>query len=108
MVAAVVGESMSSISTKDLLMKLKALKPKMAARYKVKEVGLFGSFVRGEQRSASDIDVLADFEEGADLFHLVGLALFLEEELGRGVDVIPKRALRAELRESVLKEVLPL
>ena len=48
---------MSSISTKDLLMKLKALKPKMAARYKVKEVGLFGSFVRGEQRSASDIDV---------------------------------------------------
>lgn len=98
---------MSAMSPKDLLMRLRALKPKMAARYKVREAGLFGSFVRGEQGRASDIDVLVDFEEGADLFDLVGLALFLEEELGREVDVVPKRALRAELRESVLREVVP-
>lgn len=96
------------MTTKDLLMTLRALKPKMAARYKVREVGLFGSFVRGEQGGSSDIDVLVDFGEGADLFDLVGLALFLEEELGRKVDVVPKRALRAELRESVLAEVVPL
>jgi hypothetical protein len=94
--------------TKDLLMSLRALKPEMTARYKVKEVGLFGSFVRGEQGGASDIDVLVDFGEGADLFDLVGLALFLEEELGRKVDVVPKGALRAELRDSVLAEVVPL
>jgi len=99
---------MSTMSTKDLLVKLRALKPEMAARYKVKEVGLFGSFVRGEQGRASDIDVLVDFEEGADLLDLAGLGLFLEEELQRQVDIVPKRALRTELRESVLGEVVTL
>ncbi len=96
------------MNTEQLLMRLRGLKPEIAARYKVKEIGLFGSFVRGEQGRASDIDVLVEFEERADLFDLVGLALFLEEELQRGVDVVPKRALRAELRESVLREVVSL
>jgi hypothetical protein len=49
-----------------------------------------------------------DFEEEADLLDLIGLALRLEDELQRRVDVIPKRALRAELREAVLREVVAL
>ena len=98
---------MSTMNTEDLLVRLGALKPEMAAQYKVREIGLFGSFVRGEQGGGSDVDVLVDFEEGADLFDLVGLALFLEEELQREVDVVPRRALRAELRETVLREVVP-
>jgi len=98
---------MSAMNTEELLVKLGALKPEVATRYKVREIALFGSFVRGEQGGASDVDVLVDFEEGADLFDLVGLALFLEEELQRKVDVVPKRALRAELRETVLREVVP-
>lgn len=67
---------------------------------------MFGSCVRGEQTDASDIDVLVDFEEGADLFDLVGMALFFEEELRRRVDLVPRRALRAELKESVLAELV--
>jgi len=89
----------------EILRALRALKPDLMARYKVKEIGLFGSFVRGEQGETSDIDVLVDFEEGADLFDLVGLGLFLEEQLQRKVDVVDKSALRPELREVVLKEV---
>ena len=75
-------------------------------KYNVKEIGLFGSYLRGEQKETSDIDVLVDFEEGADLFSLVGLAMFLEEKLEIKVDVVPKRALRKELKEQVLKEVV--
>ncbi len=97
---------MSVMNTQDLLLKLKELKPTITARYKAKEIGLFGSFVRGEQSANSDVDVLVDFEEEADLFDLMGLALQLEEALQRKVDVIPKRALRAELREQVLQEVV--
>lgn len=74
--------------------------------YSVKEIGLFGSYLKGEQKVTSDIDVLVDFEEGADLFSLVGLAMFLEEKLGIKVDIVPKRALRKELRDEVLKEVI--
>jgi len=96
------------MNTQDLLAKLKELKPAIMARYKAKEMSLFGSFVRGEQGANSDIDVLVDFEEEADLFDLVGLAVRLEEELQRRVDIIPKRALRPELREAVLREVVAL
>jgi len=96
------------MNRQELLRKLTELKPKVAARYNVMEMGLFGSFVRGEQGEASDVDILVDFEEQADLFDLVGLALFLEEELRQRVDIVPKKALRAELRESVLREVMPL
>jgi len=91
----------------NLLADLRALKPRMAATYKVKAIGLFGSFVRGAQGLASDIDLLVDFEEGADLFDLVGLGLFLEQELQRKVDVVPRTALREELREVVISEVVP-
>ena len=91
---------------KDILSKLKKLKPTILANYKAKEIGLFGSFVRGEQSPNSDIDVLVEFESEADLFDLIGLSLFLEEELQRKVDVVPKRALRQELRDIVLPEVV--
>lgn len=101
-------KAMRPVNTEDLVIKLKKLKPIMAARYKAKEIGLFGSFVRGEQSAASDVDILVEFEEEADLFDLVGLALWLEEELQCNVDVIPKRALRPELRGSVLREVVAL
>lgn len=52
--------------------------------------------------------MLVEFEEGADLFDLMGLTLYLEEALQREVDVVPKRALRVEIQESVLHEVVPL
>ena len=94
------------MNTEDLLVRLRSLKPRATASYKAKELGLFGSFVRGEQGIGSDVDVLVEFEEGADLFDLMGLALFLEEELHRKVDVVPKRVLREEIREAVLREVV--
>ena len=91
----------------EVLTQLRALKPEILARFKVKEIGLFGSFVRGEQCTTSDIDILVEFEERADLFDLVGLGLFLEEQLQRKVDVVDKSALRPEIRGMVLREVAP-
>jgi len=95
-------------SKEDIFSTLRTLTPEMAARYKVKEIGLFGSSARREEEEESDIDLLVDFCEEASLFDLVGLALFLEERLGRKVDVVPKDSLRAEIRESVLREVVAL
>ncbi len=99
---------MAGMDTGQLVARLKGLKPEMLSRYKVKEVGLFGSFVRGEHTAASDIDILVDFNEDADLFDWMALALFLEKELQRKVDVVPKNALRTELRGPVLQEIVPL
>jgi uncharacterized protein len=94
------------VMTQGLLLKIRDLKPQMRNRFKVKEIQMFGSNVRGEQKESSDIDVLVEFEEGADLFDLVGLATFLEEQLRRRVDVIPKQALREEFRDSILREAV--
>jgi len=94
--------------TQEPILRLRDLKPQIRKRFKAKEIQLFGSNVRGEQGEGSDIDILVEFEEGADLFDLVGLATFLEEELQRKVDVIPKQALREELRDSILREAVPI
>ena len=87
---------------------LKNLKKDLKEKYNIKGIGIFGSLARGEQKETSDIDILVEFGENADLFNLVGLAIFLEGKLNRKVDVVPKKVLREEIRESVLKEVVSL
>jgi len=96
----------SMMNANEILSRLEALKPEMKRHYKVREIGLFGSWVRGEQHIESDIDLLVEFEEGADLFDWIGLALYLEEIFGRSVDVVPRKALRQELRPTVLEQVV--
>lgn len=91
---------------KGIKKKLKELEPLLKERFKVKRIGIFGSYLRREEKRGSDVDILVDFEEGANLFDLVGLALYLEKKLGQKVDVVPRRALRKEIKTSILKEVI--
>lgn len=91
---------------KQVLKKLKELKIEIKTNYKVKTIGLFGSYINDRQEDTSDIDLLVEFEDDADLFHYVGLSLFLEEYFNKKVDVISKPALKEELRENILQEVI--
>lgn len=75
-------------------------------RYRAEVKGLFGSFARGEQKVESDVDILVDFAEHADLFDYMGLGLFLEEKLNRKVDIVPQKALRKEIKAEVLRETV--
>jgi predicted nucleotidyltransferase len=56
-------------------------------KYKVREIGLFGSFVRGEQEDGSDIDLIVDFEEPS-IENLMGLSSFLENLFGKRVEIL--------------------
>ena len=89
----------------EILETLRQVKPELVKAFKVSEIGVFGSVIRGEQREESDIDILVDLEEEADLLDLIGLGQFLEERLHHKVDVVPTRALRQEIRDRVLNEV---
>jgi uncharacterized protein len=91
--------------TDEILDSLRQVKSELAAIFKVEEIGLFGSVIRGEQREDSDIDILVNLPKDADLLDLIGIGQFLEERLHHKVDVVPKESLRAEIRERVLKEV---
>ena len=88
-----------------ILRKLKEMKPELATRYKVRGIGLFGFWIREEQQAGSDIDLLVEFDDEADLFDMIGLGLYLEEIFGCPVDVVPRNALREELRDTVLRQV---
>ena len=73
-------------------------------RYDVKRAALFGSFVRGEQREDSDIDILVEFKDGKSLLDLAGLKIELEEALGRKVDILTYNSLHPLLRDKILQE----
>jgi len=72
----------------------------------VKRLGLFGSFVRGEQRADSDVDMLVEFERGQKTFdHFIQLSFLLEDLLGRGVELVTPEALSPYIGPHILKEV---
>jgi len=78
----------------------------ISKNFYVKEIGIFGSMVRGEQREESDIDILVELEKGhKDFFNFMKLKYYLEEILGRKVDLVIKNAIKPELKERIFKEV---
>lgn len=85
---------------------LKEIQSEVKEKYKASLKGVFGSYAKGEECEESDVDVLVEFEPGADLIHFVGLSLFLEEIIGCKVDVVPYDAIRAEIKANILKETI--
>ena len=83
-------------------------KDEVRGRYKAEIKGIFGSYARGDFYADSDLDLLVDFDEGTNLFDLVGLQQFLDEKLGCKVDLVSRRSLRAELRTAILNEMINL
>jgi len=81
-------------------------KEELRERFKVKEIGIFGSYVRGEQKKGSDVDVLVEFEEPVSLLGIVRVENYLRDLLNVKVDVVPKRDVREELRERILGEAI--
>ncbi|PXF57390.1 MAG: nucleotidyltransferase [Candidatus Methanogaster sp.] len=71
------------------------------------EIGVFGSYVRGEQRVDSDIDILVEFEKGYKTFdNYMELKFFLEEILTSKIDLVIKTAIRDEIKQNILSEVI--
>jgi uncharacterized protein len=80
---------------------------RIAAEHGAREVRVFGSVGRGEADGESDIDFLVELETGRSLMDLGGLQMELESLLGRRVDVVTVRGLKARIRERVLREAVP-
>lgn len=76
----------------------------LAREHGATNVRIFGSLARGEADAASDVDVLVDLDHGRSLFDLGALAVSLEGLLGRRVDVLTEKGLKARIRDRVLRE----
>ncbi len=85
---------------------LRAHKPELAERFGVIELALFGSAVRGEAGPDSDVDILVSFDRPTDPECYFGVQFYIEDLLGRPVDLVTDRALRPELRPYIEAEAV--
>lgn len=87
---------------------LKEHKEEVSRKYKVSEIGIFGSFVRGEQKKRSDLDILVEFDEEniPSLLKLIEMERYLQRLLRKKVDLVMKSGIRPELKDIILKEVV--
>ena len=85
---------------------LKAHRRELEEKFGVKEIGIFGSYVRGEATEKSDVDILVDFYEVPSLLGFIELEEYLEDLLGIKVDLVMKSALKPKIGEHVRGEVI--
>jgi len=81
---------------------------RLARAHGARNLQLFGSVARGEERPDSDLDLLVEMEPGRSLLDHIALKQDLEDLLGRDIDVVTEQSLHPRLRDRVLREAIPL
>ncbi|WP_457597641.1 nucleotidyltransferase family protein [Hydrogenimonas sp.] len=97
-----------TIAKRDILRLLKSEKKRLQERYGVELVGVFGSVARDEAGDASDIDILYRIEKNGtlSLFRYMSLKRYLEERLGRSVDLVREEIVKSRVLESIQEDML--
>jgi len=94
------------IERKKDLFTLLAKHQEQLKQFGVKRWGVFGSFARDQQDTRSDVDILVEFEQGKKSFdNFMHLAFFLEEQVGRRVELVTPESLSPHIGPHILREV---
>jgi predicted nucleotidyltransferase len=75
-------------------------------KYQITDIGIFGSYARGEQTEESDIDILVDYEEAPSFLELANLENYLSEVLAAKVDLVTKNGMKPRIKSRVLSETV--
>lgn len=81
-------------------------KPQFKVKFKVKEIGIFGSYIKSEQTKNSDLDILVEFEKPVDFFDYMEFEEYLSDLLKIKVDLVMKKSLKPNIGKNILKEVV--
>ena len=92
-------------SLQDVIRAIRRHRPSLQ-KLGVLHLTVFGSFARSEQKRGSDIDLIVDFSVPVGLFHFIDVKNYLEEILGRQVDLVARDAIRPEFREQIEREMV--
>jgi len=103
-VATTIGKNMKDIE--EIKRTLTAHREILASKYRVKTVGVFGSYARGKPTKKSDVDILVEFKRAVDFFEFLDLEEYLEHILGIKVDLVTKQALKPFIGKHILEEVV--
>ena len=95
------------MALKDLLITLRAQIPLLKKKYAVSTLQVFGSYVRQEQTSESDLDLLVEFDETPSLLEFIAMENYLSDIVGIQVDLVMKDSLKAPLDKFILGEAVP-
>jgi hypothetical protein len=87
---------------------IKELLPNLKERYRIHSLEIFGSYVRGEQRKNSDLDILISFDEVPSLFTFIRLENDLSDALGVKVDLVMRDNLKPSIAKNILDEAKPI
>ena len=87
---------------KKLIKNKKILKKK----YKLKKIGIFGSYIKNMQKKTSDVDILIEYTEPPTLFEVIELEDYLVSIIGSDVDLVFKKSLKPHIGKQILKEVV--
>jgi predicted nucleotidyltransferase len=82
--------------------------PALREGYAITSLGVFGSYVRGDQKKKSDLDLLVEFERAPSLFKYIELENHLSDLIGIKVDLVMKKTLKPHIGRYILAEVVPL
>ncbi len=93
------------LNQKEILFTLSELKPQLQAQYGIKNIGLFGSYVRDENDQNSDIDILLELGKSIG-WEFFDIQMILEDKFKKRIDLVTKKSLHPMLREAILKEVI--
>ena len=93
-------------SLKEIKRVLKENLELIGKRYKVKTLGVFGSYVRGEETKKSDVDILVEFNGPVGFFKFIELEEYLSGIIGRKVDLVSKKALKPRIGRRILDEAV--
>jgi predicted nucleotidyltransferase len=91
-----------------LLSTLRAHLPELRAQYHVRNLWAFGSYVRGEVKKRSDLDLLVEFDRAPTFFEFVRLERQIGELLGLKVDLVMRTALKPAIGARILEEIVPI
>jgi predicted nucleotidyltransferase len=94
-------------STTQILNLLRSKKPELEKRYPISELGLFGSYARGDHNEKSDIDILVDFNARIDGFDYIRLAHELEDMFKYKIDLVSRHAIKPGYLHFVEKNLIP-
>ncbi len=94
------------MNLEERLKKLKDLKPELQRKYFIKQIGIFGSYIRGQDNIQSDLDILVEFYKPIDICKFMELERLLSKELNIKVDLVSKKSLKPFIGKKILEEVV--
>jgi len=91
---------------KEIISLLERERNVLREKFKVKKLGVFGSFARGENQKSSDVDILVEFSEPVGFFLFIDLENYLSGLFGLKVDLVTKNALKPAIKDKIISDVV--